>query len=73
MYQRIQAKDESILRYVQELKEMAKEVYPLTDKKLLESYIYTQFLYGVRNPRIQHKLIEEYGTTINWQEVIRVA
>ncbi len=52
---------------------MAKEAYPLTDKKLLDSYIYTQFLYGVRNQRIQQKLIDEYGTTTNLQEVIRVA
>jgi hypothetical protein len=72
-YNRIQAKDESIYRYVQELKEMAKEAYPLTDKKLLDSFIYTQFLYGVRNQRIQQKLIDKYGTTTNLQEVIRVA
>jgi hypothetical protein len=52
---------------------MAKEAYPLTDKKLLDSYIYTQFLYVVRNQRIQQKLIDEYGTTTNLQEVIRVA
>jgi hypothetical protein len=52
---------------------MAKEAYPLTDKKLLDSYIYTKFLYGVRNQRIQQKLIDEYGTTTNLQEVIRVA
>ena len=30
-------------------------------------------MYGVRNQRIQQKLIDEYGTTTNLQEVIRVA
>ena len=72
-YSRLQAKDESIHRYSQELKEMAREAYPITDKKYLDSYIYTQFLYGIRNPRIQNKLKDDYGTSTSLQEVIRVA
>ena len=47
-YHRIQVKDEAIHRYEQELKEIGKEAYSLTDKKLLDSYIYMQFLYGIR-------------------------
>ena len=72
-YNRVQASDETIHRYNHELSEMAREAYPLLERKSVETFIYQQFLYGVRNPKIRQQLLNDYGMTVDLNEVIRVA
>ena len=72
-YNRLQKPDESIHRYNHELTELAVEAYPLCDKKMLDTMIYEQLLYGLYNSRIRNQLMNDYGTNTDLSEVIRVA
>ena len=72
-YNRLQSPDESIHRYNHELSELATEAYPLCDKKIIDTLIYEQLLYGLHNQRIRNQLMCNYGTNIDLSEVIRVA
>ena len=44
-YNRVQKPDESIHRYHIELSELASVAFPSCEKKMLDKYIYNQFLY----------------------------